>query len=71
MTNDLGVKNEQIWILKLLINTEQSRHNCETTLDYSISYDDKERYIKMALQIDPSDFALLDRNENITAAIKK
>jgi len=24
----------------------------------------------MALQIDPSDFALLDRNENITGAIK-
>ena len=56
-------KEEQLNILKQLLFIADVSHNCENMIDnktHTMS-DDKERYLKMAIKIDPNDSDVLDR----------
>ena len=58
-------KNEQLSILRLLLGTQDIFHKCEIYLaiDNSIRLNDKERYLKMAIRIDPTDSGILTRKK--------
>ena len=55
-------KKEQLTILKLLLDIETLRNECEGMIDAKsfIMSDERERYLKMAMKINPNDPAVLD-----------
>ena len=58
-------KEEQLSILKQLLDIVDLRHDCENVIDcdnvsLTVS-DDREQYLKMAMKIDPNDPDVLER----------
>ena len=64
-------KNQELYILKELLCIEESLINCKAiiwSLDElrtgaSVLYNDKERYLKMAMRLDSEDPAILSRKK--------
>ena len=59
-------KNEKLCILRQLLRIEESLFKCKMLLRYepnSVSTDDKERYLKMAMRLDPNDPTMLFRKK--------
>ena len=65
-------KKEKLNILVLLLGTQDISHKCEIVLagDNPIRLDDKERYLKMAMRIDPNDERILIRKEEYKSFAK-
>ena len=59
-------KNERLYILKQLLRIEERLFECKYVLDdelNSVSTDDLERYLKMAMRLDSNDPAILHRKK--------
>ena len=59
--HELVLKIEQLKILKQLLNLAETMNRCTVP---SSDCSDQERYLKMALKIDPNDPRTLDRNKS-------
>ena len=57
-------KKEQLEILKLLLQIEGVHDNSQIMLDNPLSCDDYQRYLEMAIRLDPKDTEILYRKEN-------
>ena len=62
-------KNEQLYVLKQLLLIERTLDRCKSIIAEEtfriLSSDDQERYLKMAMKLDPSDPEILYRKRNI------
>ena len=63
-------KTEQLNILKLLLRIETTVEHCHQLLglpngENNVPYDDKERYLKMAMRLDSNDPDISYRKKNI------
>ena len=60
-------KEEQLGILKILLRIQEFLHKCQRMLDNPVSLDDNQRYLEMAIRLDPKDnmyMYIFHRKEN-------
>ena len=58
-------KKEQLEILKLLVIIQEILDKSQKMLNNPVLHDDAQRYLEMAMRLDPNDMEILYRKENI------